>query len=355
MDNATRRQLLEQAKASNFQGDILDVFKAYDQGVNILEQPQQTQVFNTPKEQQQGLSNIPLSQAPQKAIFPNTSPRFNTKGMQFPIDVEFRDQKTNHLLQSFKNVPPGIKDFGVGPHRGELVAIETPSKQQSGGFKKFQNGGNTSTKQIRKANNLKKNLLKKYPAFKNVYGEQGENLNLIKDKNYKARDYGYGDIEFIFPGDGTVTYGDEYQYTSPTPDKYTVVYNKKAGKGDVYLDMLHGMRNDPEYMKLLNSFSSTVKNARGGDMDYFYNIDLQEGFAEDGKERWEENYIDAILRSELAGKGMGRRSKGRRDYRMERKGNSPDIQEASDRILNYLKQTKLQNGGIKTYKSLPKY
>lgn len=128
MDNATRRQLLDQAKATDYQGDILDVFKAYDQGVNMFEQPQQTQVFNTPQEQQQGLSNIPLSQAPQKAIFPNTSERFNTMNMKFPVDVEFRDQKTNHLIESFKNVPPGVKDFGVGPHKGELIAIETPSK-----------------------------------------------------------------------------------------------------------------------------------------------------------------------------------------------------------------------------------
>ena len=34
-----------------------------------------------------------------------------------------------------------------------------------------------------------------------VYGPEGENLNIVKDPNYDARSYGYGDIEFMLTGD----------------------------------------------------------------------------------------------------------------------------------------------------------
>lgn len=211
---------------------------------------------------------------------------------------------------------------------------------------KFQDGG-MSNRQVRKATKLKSKLLEDYPAFQNVYGPQGENLNITTDKNFNAKDYGYGDIEFIFPGDGTVNYSDDYQYTSPTPDKYTVVYNKKgAGKGDVYLDMLHGMRDDSEYIKLLDAFSSAVKDARGADMDYFYNKDLEMGFAQDGREKWDQNYIDGILRAQLAGEGMGKRTKNKSDYKLERSYSNPAIQEAASNILNYMKQSsKFQKRG----------
>jgi hypothetical protein len=201
----------------------------------------------------------------------------------------------------------------------------------------YQDGGQSD-------NRFKQRLMRKYPAFQNVYGQQGENLNIYKDPNFNASDYGYGNIEFIFPGGtGTVNYGD-YQYTSPTPDKYTVAYNPKgAAKGDIFLDMMHGMRDDSEYMKLLDNFSSAVREGRGGDMDFFYNKDLEEGFARDGRDRWEENYIDGILRSELARKGVGRKVSDKSDYKLTRKYNSDAIRESANTIRKYLKQK--QTGG----------
>ena len=120
-------------------------------------------------------------------------------------------------------------------------------------FPKKQNGGEPGDR-------FKKRLLKRYPGMQGVYGKEGENLNIIKDPNYAAADYGFGNIEFIHPGSGHVQYSDDYDYQSPTPDKYTAVYNPKgANKHDVFLDTMHGMRNDPEYMKLLDKFSSETK------------------------------------------------------------------------------------------------
>jgi hypothetical protein len=207
----------------------------------------------------------------------------------------------------------------------------------------FQEGGASDDR-------FKQKLMRKYPAFQNVYGQQGENLNIYKDPNFNASNYGYGNIEFIFPGgDGTVNYGDDYQYTSPTPDKYTVAYNPKgAKKGDIFLDLMHGMRDDPEYMTLLDNFSSAVKQGRGDDMDYFYQMDADKGFASDGKQRWDENYIDGILRSELSRKGLGRRTKSKGDYKLERSSNTEEIQQAAKEIRKYLKQK--QKGGQARYK-----
>lgn len=208
---------------------------------------------------------------------------------------------------------------------------------------------------------FKKRVLNKYPAMQNVYGPKGENLNIIKDKNFKASDYGYGDIEFIFPGDGSVTYSDDYTYQSPTPNKYTAVYNPKgARRGDVFLDMLHGMRNDPGYEQLLQNFGNTVKDTRGDDMRYFYEKSLLEGYAGDGQERWDENYIDGLLRSELYKSAPGRVS-AKKDYEIERGESSPQMQAAAKDIYDYLRtgpkklSQEKQGGAVKKVKinSLP--
>lgn len=209
---------------------------------------------------------------------------------------------------------------------------------------------------------FKKRVLNQYPTMQNIYGPKGENLNIIKDKNFNASDYGYGDIEFIFPGDGAVTYSDDYTYQSPTPDKYTAVYNPKgARRGDVFLDMLHGMRNDPGYEQLLQNFGNSVKDARGEDMQYFYEKDLLEGYAGDGQERWDDNYIDGLLRSELYKNAPGKVS-AKKDYELERTESSPQMQTAAKDLYDYLRTApkkvgqKKQGGAVKRVKinGLPK-
>jgi hypothetical protein len=197
---------------------------------------------------------------------------------------------------------------------------------------------------------LAKRIVKKYPGMQNVYGAKGENLNIIKDPNYSAAEHGYGDIEFIHPGSGHVQYSDDYDYQSPTPDKYTAVYNPKgANKHDVFLDMMHGMRNDPEYMKLLDTFTAETKKARGKSMDHWYGVDSEKdpNLVGDGREQWDNNFIDGVLRSHLAEKGMGKHSSDVKGYKMERKDSTPEIYSAADEIYSYLKgRTKqLADGG----------
>lgn len=214
--------------------------------------------------------------------------------------------------------------------KGEEITVDYRRQPDLEQPEQFQNGGSSGDK-------FKKRLMKRNPGMQGVYGPEGENLNIIKDPNYRASDYGYGDIEFIHPGDGTVNYSEEYQYQSPTPDKYTAVYNPKgANKGDVFLDMMHGMRNDPNYEPLLQNFDKAVRDARGGDMEYFYNQDTKEGYT-DGQEQWDENYVDGQLRAQLAPGTLGMFSQGRKDYRMERKYDSPEMKAAAKDIRNYLK------------------
>lgn len=209
----------------------------------------------------------------------------------------------------------------------------------------FNNGGG-----IEPNDKLGKRILKRYPGMQGVYGPEGENLTILKDPNYAAAEHGFGNIEFIFPGSGIVNYSDDYQYQSPTPNNYTAVYNPKgANKHDVFLDMTHGMRDDLDYMTLLGKFAEETKKARGASMDHWYNYDLQNNpyAAEDGREAWDNNFIDGVLRSHLAKKGMGRFSSDVKGYRKERQGSSPEMKEAANEIYKYLKgkPNKLLDGG----------
>lgn len=139
MDNATRTRLLQRHKMSGFPGSIIDVFKAYDQGIDLIgqymqQQQQQMQVANTPQEQQQGLR--PAHQAGNtnaSMAFPNTPPNasFNTVGMKAPIDMKQFDE-TGNLVKSYDAVPPGVKDLKMSSQGGTV--IETPAQMQFGGF-----------------------------------------------------------------------------------------------------------------------------------------------------------------------------------------------------------------------------
>ena len=138
MDNATRRQLLQRHRQSGYTGSILDVYKAYDQGVDLLGQFEQTNnvdVAETPQQFKQGLR--PAHQAwdiNKSMVFPNVPPNtpFNTVGMKAPINIQKFDEQ-GHLVKSYENVPPGIQSLPTGPQRGTV--IETPAQMQFGGPK----------------------------------------------------------------------------------------------------------------------------------------------------------------------------------------------------------------------------
>jgi len=254
-----------------------------------------------------------------------------------------------------KKLIKSLNEIGLGVGVGTVIGVGALQKKKTGGqIPKAQFGFGDDI--------FKRRVLNKYPVMKNIYGNKGEDLNIIRDRNFDASSHGFGDIEFIFPGSGTVNYSDDYTYQSPTPDKYTAVYNPKgAGRGDVFLDMLHGMRNDPGYNELLQNFGNTVKDARGEDMRFFYERELAEGRAPDGQDHWNDNYIDGMLRAELYPYTPGRAS-GRKDYAIERQESSPEMQKAAMDIYNYLNtkpkkvNAKKEGGPVKKVKitALPK-
>lgn len=145
LDNATRRQLLNRHKASGFPGSIIDVYNAYNQGIDLISQFEmsnqpQMQVANTPQQQQEGLRPFhQQGQTNQSMVFPNVPPNtnFNTVGMKAPINIKKIDNQGN-LVKSYENVPPGIQSLPTGPVGGTV--IETPANMQSGGVRKYQAG-----------------------------------------------------------------------------------------------------------------------------------------------------------------------------------------------------------------------
>jgi len=144
--NQTRKQLLERIKTSTFPGSIIDVFKAADQGIDLIsqfeqeqqqQQQQGMQVANTPEQQEVGLRDQhAMGNTDASMAFPNVEPNqsFNTMGMKAPIDIQKIDDQ-GHLVESYKNVPPGIQNLPTGPYKGTI--IESPAAYQTGGLKKL--------------------------------------------------------------------------------------------------------------------------------------------------------------------------------------------------------------------------
>ena len=135
-----RREILDMARSTGFEGSILDLYQMANQGANVpamLQAEAQAKqenmlVAHTPQEQQVGLrEQQAMGNTDASMVFPdvpaNTS--FNTEGMRVPINISKVDEQ-GHLVQSYENVPPGIKDLPTGPKRGTV--IETPAYQDGG-------------------------------------------------------------------------------------------------------------------------------------------------------------------------------------------------------------------------------
>ena len=177
MNNATRRALIERKKQSGFPGSIIDVFRAYDQGVDLIgqfqqQQAQQMQVANTPQQQQQGLR--PAHQAGNtnaSMAFPNQPPNasFNTVGMKAPINLKQYDPRGN-LVKSYEAVPPGVTDLKMSSQGGTV--IETPAQMQSGGVRKYQTGDELDTLYVDTPNHPR---IQQYADSLSAY-DYGQNL-----------------------------------------------------------------------------------------------------------------------------------------------------------------------------------
>jgi len=141
LDNKQRRNILNSAKASDYKGSIIDLFRQAEQGADvsqIINPPQQEMLTaQTPQEQEVGLREQHAQGNTGASMeFPDVPPNaaFNTKGMKVPINITKYDQQ-GHLVQSFKNVPPGIESLPTGPEQGTV--IETPSYKKGGYKKKY--------------------------------------------------------------------------------------------------------------------------------------------------------------------------------------------------------------------------
>ena len=141
LNNATRRELLDRSRASQFPGSIMEVYRAAEQGIDLLAQheaqaQEQMQIAQTQQQQEQGLrEQHAMGNTDASMAFPDVQPNqsFNTVGMQAPIDIQKIDDQ-GHLVESYKNVPPGIQDLPTGPYEGTI--IESPAAYQKGGVKK---------------------------------------------------------------------------------------------------------------------------------------------------------------------------------------------------------------------------
>jgi GH24 family phage-related lysozyme (muramidase) len=309
-------------------------------------------------------------------LIPNAGGRITMQGVNYPV-LGIDDLGNQMMMEPGEEYQfPGDSVYEIPMKKGGLVKMPKLTKKNKKSYnKKFSSSIDatsrlfTESELFKKAKSkkkkvfdpnakykdggepgdkFKKRLMKRYPGMQGVYGPEGENLNIVKDPNYDARSVGYGDIEFIFPGDDPVlnypnlieSGAPDYNYPNPSPDKYTALYNPKgANRGDIFLDMMHGMREDPNFQPLLQNFEKAVKNTRGEDMDWQYEGEVENGSTQ-SKERFDENYVDGQLRAQLAPGTIGMFSHGRKDYRMERKYDSPEMRQAAKDIKSYLKTPK---------------
>ena len=248
LTNETRRQLLNRAKAAQFPGSILEVYRAAEQGIDILadheaQMQQQMQVAQTPQEQQTGLREEHARGNTQASMaFPNVQPgqSFNTVGMKAPINVDKYDNQ-GHLVESYKNVPPGIQDLPTGPYEGTI--IETPAEYQRGGTK------DPNPKQPTGTDDKAVISKRTFDAFKN--------LDVVKDS--------YEFIPFVKPDQ---------------MNKYTEYDNKLVKKSDIKTikdntsETLKDFEGDPYFStiepiirKREKENLKELKNYREGDRD----------------------------------------------------------------------------------------
>lgn len=153
LTNERRRQILNSVKASGYPGGVSEAFSAAEQGIDVVAQyqeqqaqEQEMQVANTQEEQETGLREEHAAGNTQASMaFPDVQPNqsFNTVGMKAPIDIQKIDGQ-GHLVESYKNVPPGIANLPTGSAEGTI--IESPAAYRSGGYiQKYQLGGANNT------------------------------------------------------------------------------------------------------------------------------------------------------------------------------------------------------------------
>ena len=140
LNNKQRRELLDRARASGYEGSIIDVYQGHRQGRDVIaefEAQKQGNIAVTPSQQQAGLG--PAHQAGrtgESMVFPNIGPNATmttaNKGLKVNLDVKGYDDR-GHLVKSYDSVPPGVNTLPMGPRA--TTVVETPARYKAGGRK----------------------------------------------------------------------------------------------------------------------------------------------------------------------------------------------------------------------------
>ena len=196
--NEIRRELLNKVRSSGYPGSITDVFQSADQGIDLVDQfiqqqqEQQMQVAETPEQQEVGLrEQHAMGNTQASMVFPDVQPNqsFNTVGMRAPIDIQKIDNQ-GHLVESYKNVPPGIQDLPTGPSEGTV--IESPAAYQKGGVRNtmLNAAANLADPSRFFANQIRKRVIplnvKQYLASLTGIGKQNIDASDLTKKEKKA-------------------------------------------------------------------------------------------------------------------------------------------------------------------------
>lgn len=143
----------------------------------------------------------------------------------------------------------------------------------------------------------RENLNSIYPVFRNL-----GHVELTADPNFTSKTSGRGSIEYISPerGDEPIRYPSGYELVAPKPGVHNIVYDPNSNNiNNVALDLFtHGLRDtDPIYQKYLKEFTDVYNESpRANSMRKWYAIDEAAGDAPDGREAYENNWIDGDLR-----------------------------------------------------------
>jgi len=177
--------------------------------------------------------------------------------------------------------------------------------------------------------------MQRFPALKRL-----GDISVVPDRGFTREVTGIGDIEYYGPEQGAITYPSGNVVDRPSPrGRHTVLVNPDTNDSQsVALDLLHGMADsDPTFSAMVSEFGDSLDE---GEIRYWYNKDREEGYAEDGYDRFRQNYIDGKLRNLLfeGSEKDFKRARYNPRERQDMQGYNPQAYELFEMIQNYLKK-----------------
>ena len=168
------------------------------------------------------------------------------------------------------------------------------------GLDNFTYNGNLYTTKYREEQ-VFDDILNEKPALKKIYNQDNTRISLADEKRQELnKKYGGGgSLEHWFPDDEGAK-----EFPHPTLGKYHFefydpnLYNDtKMMKQAMYLDMLHGMKNDPEWRKMRNEFN---KNWKPEELKWLKQKHAKEAYKDESISNYfDRTIIDAYLRGGL--------------------------------------------------------